>query len=149
MQLVANQQLVKDRARLGLGFLLASFACLSLAVYSTLQVDVAASFNPLPYVVMLVGLVLYTIGMNQLRRWGPRNRHDEALADAIRALDERYKMYAFLSSSLPDYILISPAGAHVLLVRADQGEVACVRDKWTTKSRGGLLALFSPGVGDP
>jgi hypothetical protein len=148
MQLVANQQLVKNRARLGLGFLLTSMALLALAAVTSLQVDVTQQFNPMPWVVMAVALVLYTIGQSQLRRWGPRNRQDEQLADAIRALDERYKMYAFLSSSLPDYILISPAGAHVLLVRQDSGEVACVRDKWSTKSGGGLFGLFGSSAGD-
>lgn len=152
MQLVANQQLVKNRVRLGLGFHLGALALLSLAVVLSTQVDVTRDFNPATWVALAIGLVLYTLGQNQLRRWGPRNRQDEQLADAIRALDERYKMYAFLSSSLPDYIVISPAGAHVLLVRQDSGEVACVRDKWSTKSRGGLFGLsglFGSGIGDP
>jgi hypothetical protein len=150
MQLVANQQLVKNRSRLGLGFLLASFACLLLAVMATLQFDARTEFSIAPYLVMVVGLVLYTIGMSQLRRWGPRNRQDEALAKEIRALDERYKMYAFLSSSLPDYILVSPAGVHVLIPRQDSGEVACVRDKWNVGSRGGFVGrLFGNSAGDP
>src|SRR5919197_2909517 len=149
MQLVANQQLVKNRVRLGLGFHLGALALLSLAVVLSTQVDVTRDFNPATWVALAAGLVLYTLGQNQLRRWGPRNRQDEQLADAIRALDERYKMYAFLSSSLPDYILISPAGAHVLVVRQDSGEVACVHDKWSSKSRGGLFGLFGSSSGDP
>jgi len=149
MQLVANQQLVKNRVRLGLGFHLGALALLSLAVVFSLQVDVTRDFNPTTWVALTIGLVLYTVGQSQLRRWGPRNRHDEQLAEAIRALDERYKLYAFLSSSLPDYILISPAGASVLVPRSDSGEVACVRDKWSTNSRGGILALFGGSPGDP
>ncbi len=148
MQLVANQQLVKNRVRLGLGFHLGALGLLSLAVVLSTQVDITRDFNPATWLALMAGLVLYTLGQNQLRRWGPRNRQDEHLADAIRALDERYKLYAFLSSSLPDYILISPAGAHVLLVRQDAGEVACVRDKWSTRSRG-VFGLFGPSIGDP
>ncbi len=149
MQVVANQQLVKNRVRLGLGFHLGALALLSLAVVFSTQVDVTRDFNPMTWVALMIGLVLYTLGQSQLRRWGPRNRHDEQLADAIRALDERYKMYAFLSPALPDYILISPAGAHVLVARSDSGEVSCVRDKWSTKSRGGLFGLFGQSPGDP
>lgn len=149
MQLVANQQLVKNRVRLGLGFHLAALALLSLAVVFSTQVDITRDFNPLTWLALAGGLGLYTVGQSQLRRWGPRNRQDEALADAIRALDERYKMYAFISTSLPDYILVSPAGVHVLVPRQDAGEVACVRDKWTTKSRGGFFGLFGSSVGDP
>jgi len=152
MQVVANQHLVKNRVRLGLGCHLGALALLSLAVVFSTQVDAARDFNPLTWVALLVGLVLYTLGQTQLRRWGPRSRQDEQLADAIRALDERYKMYAFLSSALPDYILVSPAGVHVLVVRQDSGEAACVRDKWTSKSRGGLFSLFGlfgSSGGDP
>ena len=149
MQLVANQQLVKNRVRLGLGFHLGALALLSLAVVLSTQIDITRDFNPATWVALMIGLVLYTLGQSQLRRWGPRNRQDEHLADAIRALDERYKMYAFLSSAFPDYILVSPAGVHVLLVRQEGGEVACVRDKWTLKSRSSLLSLFSPSPGDP
>ena len=39
---------------------------------------------------IVFGLVLYTVGQTQLRRFGPRNRQDEALGQAIRGLDERY-----------------------------------------------------------
>lgn len=149
MQVVANQQLVKNRVRLGLGFHLAALALLSLAVVFSTQIDITREFNPATWIALALGLVLYTLGQSQLRRWGPRNRQEQQLADAIRALDERYKLYAFLSSSLPDYILVSPAGVSVLLARQDGGEVACVRDTWSTKSRGGLLSLFGGSAGDP
>jgi len=62
------------------------------------------------------------------------NRQEEQLGQAIRMLDDRYKLYAFLSSSLPDYILVSPAGVHVLIVRTDAGQIACVRDQWNKGS---------------
>src|SRR3954463_12739867 len=98
MQLVANQQLVKNRVRLGLGFHLAALALLSLSVVISTQVDITRDFNPATWVALMGGLVLYTLGQSQLRRWGPRNRLDQQLSEAIRALDERYKLYAFLSS---------------------------------------------------
>jgi hypothetical protein len=149
MQLVANQQLVKNRVRLGLGFLLAALALLSLAVVFSAQVDITRDFNPATWVALALGMALYLVGQSQLRRWGPRNRHDERLAQAIRTLDERYKLYAFLSPTLPDYILVSPAGAQVLIARDEGGDIACIRDKWTSKSGRSFFSLFTGGFGDP
>src|SRR5712691_12328981 len=126
MQLVANQQLVKHRVRLGLGFPISALAVFALGLVLSTQLDPTRGDLPWEsWVAILAGLGLYSLGQTQLRRWGPRNRQEEPLGQAIRGLDDRYKLYAFLSSSLPDYILISPAGAQVLIVRQEAGEVLC------------------------
>src|SRR5918911_266432 len=118
MQLVANQQLVRNRVRLGIGFHLSALA-------------------------------VFAVGQTQLRRWGPRNRQDEQLGQAIRSLDDRYKLYAFLSPSLPDYVLVSPGGVHVLIVRQEAGQVTCVRDRWSKSSGSRIMGLFGPSLGNP
>jgi hypothetical protein len=151
MQLVANQQLVKNRVRLGLGFHIAALAVFGLGLALSLQLD-PNSRGDLPLAswgAILFGLVLYTLGQTQLRRWGPRNRHDEQIGKAIRALDDRHKLYAFLSTSLPDYILVSPAGVQVLIARRDAGQVACVRDQWKTAGGSRLMSFFAPSPGNP
>jgi hypothetical protein len=66
----------------------------------------------------------------------------------MRGLDERYKLDAFLSSSLPDYIMVTPGGVHVLIARPERGEITCQRDTWKTpSSRFGRL--LGPGFGNP
>src|SRR5437588_9512686 len=148
MQLVANQQLVKNRVRLGLGFHITALVVFALGLVLSTQIDATRELPWESWAAILLGLVLYSLGQTQLRRWGPRNRQEEQLGQAIRSLDDRYKLYAFLSSSLPDYILVSPAGVHVLVVRSDAGQIACVRDKWT--SPGGRFGrLFGSGLGNP
>src|ERR1700682_1403630 len=130
MQLIANQQLVKNRVRLGLGFHIAALAVFALGLALSVQMDTTRGDLPLAsWAAILLGLVLYSLGQTQLRRWGPRNRQEEQLGQAIRTLDDRYKLYAFLASSLPNYILVSPAGAHVLIVRQDSGQVTCIKDQ--------------------
>src|ERR671928_1648145 len=130
MQLVANQQLVRNRVRLGIGFHLAALAVFALGLLLSLQTDTTRELPLTSWAAILAGLALYSLGQTQLRRWGPRNRQEEPLGQAIRGLDDRYKLYAFLSSSLPDYILVSPAGVQVVVVRQETGQVACVRDQW-------------------
>jgi hypothetical protein len=152
MQLIANQQLVKNRVRLGLGFHISALVVFALGLFLSTQMDTTRGDLPLPsWGAILFGLVLYSLGQTQLRRWGPRNRQEEQLGQAIRSLDDRYKLYAFLSSSLPDYILVSPAGAQVLIVRQDANQVACVKDQWNKGSGGALrlLSLFGPSLGNP
>ncbi|HTD80241.1 MAG TPA: nuclease-related domain-containing protein [Chloroflexota bacterium] len=148
MQLVANQQLVKNRVRLGAAFHIGAFALFLGALLLTTQTDVSRELPILSWVAIVVGMGLYSLGQTQLRRWGPRNRQEEQLGQAIRSLDDRYKLYAFLATNLPDYILVSPAGVHVLVIRSDAGQIACVRDKWT--SPGGRFGrLFGSGLGNP
>jgi hypothetical protein len=148
MQVVANQQLVKNRVRLGLGFHITALLVFAGGVILSTQIDATRELPWESWVAILGGLVLYSLGQSQLRRWGPRNRQEEQLGQAIRSLDDRYKLYAFISSSLPDYILVSPGGVHVLIVRQDGGQVSCVRDQWKL-SANRLLSLFGPGIGNP
>src|SRR5260370_23676306 len=150
MQLVANQQLVKTRVRLGLGFHISALAVFALGLVLSTQLDPTRGDLPWQsWVAILAGLGLYSLGQTQLRRWGPRNRQEEQLGQAIRMLDDRYKLYAFLSSSLPDYMLVSPAGVHVLIVRTDAGQIACVRDQWNKGSGSRIMSFFGPTLGNP
>jgi hypothetical protein len=149
MQLVANQQLVRNRVRLGIGFHLSALAVFAVGLALSLQTDTSRELPLASWLTILLGLVLYTVGQTQLRRWGPRNRQDEQLGQAIRSLDDRYKLYAFLSPSLPDYVLVSPAGVHTLVVRREAGQVACVRDQWRRPGGSRFASLFGPSLGNP
>jgi hypothetical protein len=148
MQLVANQQLVKNRVRLGTAFHLAALAIFAIGLVISLQVDATREMPIASWVAIAIGLVFYSLGQTQLRRWGPRHRQEEQLGQAIRGLDDRYKLYAFISSSLPDYILVSPAGVQVIIARHDSGGISCTREKWK-KDSGGLGGLLGPGLGNP
>jgi hypothetical protein len=149
MQLVANQQLVKNRVRLGIGFHLAALAVFAVGLALSLSTQATGELSWQSWIAILIGLALYSLGQTQLRRWGPRNRQEEQLGQAIRGLDDRYKLYAFLSSSLPDYILVSPAGVHVLIVRTESGKVSVVRDVWRTVGGSRFSALLGRGLGSP
>jgi hypothetical protein len=148
MQLVANQQLVKNRVRLGLVFHFGAMAVLIGGAFLSTQIDATRDIAWQTWLAFVIGLGLYTLGQTQLRRWGPGRRQEEQLGQAIRTLDDRYKLYAFLSSSLPDYILVSPAGVHVLIVRTEGGQITCARDQWKA-SGSQLMRLFGPGLGNP
>ena len=88
MQLVANQQLVRNRVRIGLGFHLGALAVFALGLAMSLSVDTTRELPLAAWLAIILGLVLYSVGQTQLRRWGPRNRQEEQLGQAIRGLDE-------------------------------------------------------------
>jgi hypothetical protein len=149
MHLVANQQLVRNRVRLGLVFHFGAMAVLIGGAVLSTQVDATRELAWGTWLAFIAGLGLYTLGQTQLRRWGPGRRAEEQLGQAIRSLDDRYKLYAFLASSLPDYILVSPGGVQVLIVRPDGGQISCVKDRWKA-SGSRLMTLFGgPGLGNP
>jgi len=129
--------------------LVALIGSIALGLALSIQIDATHELPLASWAAILFGLVLYSLGQTQLRRWGPRNRQDEQLGQAIRGLDDRYKLYAFLSTSVPDYILISPAGVHVLIVRQEAGQVTCMKDVWNKGSSSRLMAFFGPTLGNP
>ena len=149
MQLIANQQLVRNRVRLGMGFHLGALAVFAVGLVLSFQTDLTRELPLASYASILVGMFLYALGQTQLRRWGPRHRQEEQLGKAIRGLDDRYKLYAFLATSLPDYILTSPAGVHVLVVRQEMGKVVCVHDRWQRASGWRLPSLLGGAVANP
>src|SRR5438067_11305120 len=112
MQLVANQQLVKNRVRLGLGFHISALAVFALGLVLSTQIDATRELPGESWVAILAGLGRYALGQTQLRRGGPRNRQEWQLGQAIRTLDDRYTLYAFRASPLPDVSLVSPGGVH-------------------------------------
>jgi hypothetical protein len=149
MQLVANQQLVKNRARLGTAFHIAALAVFGIGLFISLRTDPTSTLPVASWSTIILGLILYSLGQTQLRRWGPRRRQEEALGQAIKGLDDRYKLYAFLSTSLPDYILVSPAGVSILIARDEAGQVICERDKWQRAGGNRFMQLFEQGLGNP
>jgi len=150
MQVVANENLIRTRVRLASAAHLAALAVFAVGLY--------VSWNsPTPdleqmiasYAAIVVGLVLYNVGQVLLRRYGPRFRHDAAVAKALKGLDRRYTLLTFAHSKLPDYLLIGPSGVHVVVPRAHGGQITYHANRWRKDSAGGLRRLFGMFGGVP
>lgn len=148
MQIAANQKLVRNRVRLGTGFNIASLAVLGLGVVVSLQQPLAVQYWWLSPALLLVGMLLFLVSQAQLRRWGPNYRQTDNLERAIRGLDDRYKLYGFLATDLPDYILSGPAGVTVLTTRSERAPVSCIRDAWKRQTSP-LRQFFDSPFGNP
>ncbi len=151
MQLVSNSKLIRNRSRLGFG--LYAFAVLILFVgwyFVTFRQDQTGELPYFAWVLMVAGLLLWSVAMAQIRRWGPQHtRATEDLAKAIRGLDDRYKLYAYASSDLPDYVLVGPSGVSAIVPKPEGGLAVCERDRWKKSGQNVLTSLFGQSFGNP
>lgn len=149
MQLAANQRLARNRARLGTGLNLASLVFLFGASLVSFNQQLLDEFAWVPWVGVVVGMGLFLIGQTQTKRWLPNQQQASMLQKAASGLDDRYKMYQFLSTSLPDFVLVGPGGVQVLVPRAEGGKVVCDHDRWTKGGGSFFLRFLEPGLGNP
>jgi hypothetical protein len=104
---------------------------------------------------LLIGLVLWSRNQAYLQRWGPRTRQDGTIARALRGIDARYHLFVAPASGLPDYVLLGPMGAVVLVPRLVNGTVTCHNDRWRHDDGRPLLVRLllwfavRPSLGDP
>jgi hypothetical protein len=157
MQLVTNEKLAKRRFRLGTAFHLAALAILMAGLFASLQLpeggpdaeDYQTVRLLIPYAAILLFLVPYYFGKQYIQRYGPKNRHDAALASATKGLDNRYTLLSFPSGGLPDYLVIGPGGVYVLVPRAQSGVLVCRGDRWERHGVSGIAKLITTLWGTP
>ena len=150
MHVVVNQKLVSNRVRIASVAHLAALAVFAVGLFISWS-------NPDPdleqmvgaYAAIIVGLVLYNVGQIFLRRFGPRNRQDPALAKTLKGLDRRYTLLAFARAKLPDYMIIGPAGIQVIVTRAHDGTISCRGGAWSRDQGTGLKRLSGLFGGTP
>ena len=160
MQLVRNDRLVRREARIGGVLLGITFAVLAagLVLSQWLEQNLATPDTPpwIPiagsYAVVLVGMGLLFFGNARVRRYGPQYRQDARLLQILKGLDDRFVFFAFLSRSLPDYILVGPGGVWVLVTRLQGGEITCRDNRWSRRSSAIsriFEAMYGTSIGNP
>ena len=150
MHVVVNHSLVRNQVRLASALHFGALAVFAVGLwFSWTQPEQLLG----SYSAIVVGLLLYNFGQVLLRRWGPRFRQDGILAKALKGLDNRYTLLAFVSRKLPDYILAGPGGVQVIVARNHGGAIVCRGDRWTRETGRGIrrfLSLFGgAALGDP
>lgn len=149
MQVAANQQLAKNRRNLGTAFHLGALAIFAVGLVISLNTDPTRDVPWFSWLSIVLGMALYAVGQTQLRRWGSGLLQAERVSHAMRGLDDRYKLYTFLSSDLPDFLLVGPHGVSALVPRHEGGTIVCERDRWKKTGRPFILAAFDTPLGNP
>lgn len=149
MQVAANHRLVRNRSRLAWALYLGAMGIFFLGLVTSSRAEVDQSASMIPWVSISIGMLLWFTSLSQLRRWGPRHRQDRVLAAALSDLDDRYKLYSFVSSRLPDFIVVGPLGVVSLVTRSEGGTITCLKDRWKKGGQFMLTAIFGNPFGNP
>ncbi len=159
MQTVTNDSYVRSRTRRGnianfgsMGLLAVGFLLSLLyenlgrtnALYGQIAIFVA-------YGCMIGAFLLLSYGRTFTRRWGPRFRQDQWLIPALRTADNRYTLFNYPGSELPDHILLGPGGLFVLVPKPNGGTVRFDGNKWSRGDvKSSVIRFLAEGtLGDP
>lgn len=148
MQNIVDERRIQRGARLGK---LATFGGLGLLVVG-LIVSLVFQQSPLlllSFVFLVLGLVVSSIGTLNMSRWVREPRADQALAQALRGYDDRYRLYSYILPA--PHVLLSPVGLFVLTAMGQDGVIRYEGGKLRRDFSVGRLLRFlaDEGLGKP
>jgi hypothetical protein len=146
MQVITNEKLIKNRARLGRVASFAGLGILLLGLVASLYSQwLLASFGCL-----LVGFLLSQVGIYNANRWVKEPRPDQTLDKILKGFDNRYSLYNYVLRA--PHVLLTPFGLCVINPKHQAGKVCCQGEKWRHEAgwRQGILRFFGQeGLGNP
>jgi hypothetical protein len=149
-----SMKIITDEARIERGKRVAKYATgVGLAVLvAGMVISLAfqqSSLFWLSLLCLVLGLVISSIGTLNMNRWVRQPRADEALAQALKGFDDRYRLYNYLLPA--PHVLLSPVGLYVLTAMGQDGVVRYEDGKFRRNFSLGRLLRFmaDEGLGRP
>jgi hypothetical protein len=148
MRTVNNTRLIKRRARVAQIFNVGGIAVLGIGLAISL---LRPQYSIYTLVLLIIGVAASQYGIANAYRYSRKPRPDEELADALKGLDDRHRLYNYI---LPAYhVLLTPKQLYVLIARGVAGKIVCEGRKWHHDRRfslGRVLRIFNPeNLGNP
>ncbi|MDQ1301944.1 MAG: hypothetical protein QG637_1866 [Chloroflexota bacterium] len=147
MQITKHEKFIQRRSRLGTYASLGGLAVLVAGFVASLQQNQSLLWVSL--IAIVIGFILAQFGNYSLRRWGRSPRPDQVIETALKGFDDRYHYYAW---ALPQpYVLLSPQGIHLFIVRDQTGQISVNGAQWQSKFNITrlLMAFAQEGLGSP
>jgi hypothetical protein len=142
MRVLNNTRLIARRARIGQVANLGGILVLGAGLVISLT---RPEWSIYTLAMLIVGVILSQFGIANAYRYSRKPRPDEELANALKGLDDRYRLYNYV---LPvSHVLLTPKKLYVVILRGMSGKFICEGRKWRQERRfslGALLRLFSP-----
>jgi len=146
MQVITNEKLIKNRARLGRGASFAGLAVLVLGLVASLSPQwLLASFGCL-----FAGFLLSQVGLYHANRWVKEPRPDQTLVKMLKGFDDRYHLYNYVLKA--PHVLLTPFGLCVITPKEQGGMVSCEGEMWRSEAgwkRMIFRFLGQEGLGNP
>lgn len=148
MKIINNTRLIKRRAKVAQIFNVGGIAVLGIGLAISL---LRPQYSLYTLILLIIGVAASQYGIANAYRYARKPRPDEELADALKGLDDRHRLYNYI---LPAYhVLLTPRQLYVLISRGLGGKIVCEGRKWHLERRfslGRILRVFNPeNLGNP
>jgi hypothetical protein len=146
MQVSRNEKMIARRSKWGTYATLGGLGVLVVGMVISFRVQ----YLWFSMLALLIGFVLSQYGNYNLRRWGRSPRPDQQLENYLKGFDDHYHLFAWTSLPAP-YVLLTPQGLYVFVVRDQTGKVTNEGRKWSSKWNAGkiLMVFAQEGLGNP
>jgi len=148
MRVNTNEKLIKRNGRLGQ---IATITGLLVLVGGMIISFRYPNFAGIAWIALLVGFALSQIGLYFGNRWGKHPRPDELLNQGLKALNDQYTIYHYLTPAA--HLLVGPSGIWVLMPYYQVGKIIYEKGRWKQKGGGFmqryLRVLGQEGLGRP
>ena len=147
MQIYRNDQFIQRRAKLGRYANLGGMGILLLGLIVNLTRQMEGLI--LSMLALIVGFVLYQVGMYYTLRFGRPDRPDQVLLKALKGFDNRYYLFQFTSPA--GNVLVTPNACLVLTIKMQGKSIRYQNGKWkhTSGWQGIFLGLAGDSLGNP
>ena len=126
MKIFINHKKVNTRAQLSN---LASVGGLVLLMVSVITSLFVPSWSNLTYVLMVVGMGVAMIGIYFANRWVRKPRPEESLSNALKSLDDHYRLFHYPNLRC-DHVILTPTGIVALEVYNLAGSFTYRQGRW-------------------
>ena len=150
MNAITNERLIKRNARLAKYIYPVGLLVLGSGLLVSFR---RPDLLIIPYSTLIIGFLLSNFAVSLTNRYvsrPDRPRPDRALSDALKGLDDRYRLYSFILPAA--YTLICPAGVYVVIPKFQGGSLTWDERRKRFRHRGGSIFrnLFGQeGLGSP
>lgn len=120
MQNIVDEERVARGARIGKISIAAGLGLLIVGMVISVAIKQPAVIW-VSFACLIGGLMLSNIGTYNMNRWMKEPRADQALAQALKGLDDRYQLYSYILPA--SHVLLSPAGLFVLTALGQEGTI--------------------------
>ena len=148
MKVITNDKLIKRNGTLGKYL---TFGALIILFGGMAITWLRSDLFWLSWIGLLLGIILWQIGLFFTNRWGRSPRPDEIITRSLKGLTSDYALYHY--NTPVSHLLVGPAGIWAILPYYQRGTITYEKNRW--KQRGGgfglaYLKIFAQeGLGRP
>lgn len=149
MRIIRHNNYIAQRKRQARWISIIGFAVLT----STLFVGMNPSYLLPAYAFMLVGFVVFNMGMQQMGKWSRNPRNDQLIDRAMSKLSDKFTVIHFapVGKRRIDHVVIYPGGIVTLTSREINGQIEERGSRWRKKGGGfrRLISFSGPQLNNP